>query len=386
MDNLGTEQIYLNLKSKSKKNEQMIITTKLIEAKNQKDKKNNENRIKIFKKINIFPKDKSIWIYNSFKTYINNNYFECPFIPKEENWIQIDSNKKTPLEISNFIYQLEDEINYDEFNNLIKGEIILKGESKFWIFLHCEEKFNDKTVVITFSKKEFCKRCFVSLGTFINKKKEKNNQDNMNKINNINNIKNKIDNMEQKILYESNADASRIMSLNNSEIGIHNLDNNIYINIDNNIDYNYNINNQENDECNEYEYEFVNLKTQELVEEINLKEKEKMKTKILNNYTMFNIITLDIKIFDDGQIIKIKIKLNNGNYENEIEGNFFIPALDIIYINNNTENIKSSGYKIRIAGSGEGCAVNSFSNEINCKDKKYRYNKGTNGCICCNLY
>ena len=153
MENIGTEQIYLNLKSKSKKKEQKIITTTSFESQNKKlsKKDEKENRIKILKKINIFPKDKSIWQYNSFTTYINNNYFECPIIPEEEKWTQIESNKKTPIELSNFIYQLQDEINYDEFNNLIKAEIILKGESKFWIFLHCEEKFNDKTVVITFS-------------------------------------------------------------------------------------------------------------------------------------------------------------------------------------------------------------------------------------------
>ena len=37
------------------------------------------------------------------------------------------------MELKNAIYQLKDEIDYEHFDNIIKAEIILKGESTFWL-------------------------------------------------------------------------------------------------------------------------------------------------------------------------------------------------------------------------------------------------------------
>ena len=374
MENIGTEQIYKYLKAQ--KNEEKILSEKIIS--NIKEHKINNDNINTIKKSNNFPEQSSKWLYNSFTTYINDNYFECPIISEDEKWLQNEQNKKSPIEIRNLIFQLKDEINYEKFNNIIKANIILKGESKFWIFLHCEKNISDKTVVIVLSKQEFCKRCFVSLGAFIDKDLNNNKKKNTNNNNNIN-----LNNIQRKILYESNTDASKIMSVSSNN-GYQNIDNNIDINnniyFDNNID---NIDNIDNNEENK-EYEFVIFKSQELVEEISIKDKKEKNinndNKMLNDIDL-NVCFLNINIFDDGKNIIVKTKLNRGNYENEIKENSFKPIFDISCINNIDNSYKFPTFKIMFAGSGEGCKIDYFYNVINNKDKKYF--RKPNDCQCC---
>ena len=255
MEGIDSEHIYKQLKLQSKQ----------IGEKNSAEKsfllQNKNTNINNYKRINIFPLKNTKWFYNSFNTYFNKNNLECPNI-SEENWLQSSSNKKPPIELRNLIYSFEEEINYEQFNNLVRANIMLKGESRFWIFLHCEEKFNDKTAVITISKEEFCKRCFVSLGTFVDKQPKKN---------------------EKNILNESLVETSRIMSACSS--AYHNFDNNIDINVENNLDNNYDYDNNININNINDQYEFVIFKTQELVEEISLTDKkEKQKNNIYNIY------------------------------------------------------------------------------------------------------
>ena len=366
MENIGTEHIYEHLKSK--KIEEKFLAEKSLA--NQNELKN-KNKVKAKSYIIKFPTQYSHFVYNTFTTYINDNYFECPIISEADKWLQLGIDKKPPVELTNLIYQLKYEINYEQYNNIIKANVILKGESKFWIFLHCEDNFNDKTILIILSKKEFSKRCFVSVGTFIDK-----NINNNNNKNNIN-INSSLNNIERKILYESNTDASKIINISNNN-GYQSIDYNIDNNLDNNIDYN-NINTNDVNEGN-IEYEFVIFKTQELVEEISLKDKlEKNKNNINNmfNDINLNVCYLNINVFDDGINVNAKIKLNDGNYENEIKENFF---KSVFNITNN--NIISPKCKIMFAGSGE-CKINCFENEIN--EKKYKYNKYSNDCQCCSI-
>ena len=377
MENIGIEHIYLNLKIKTKNIEKYIISSKPL------------NDTKKYKKKNTFPKDDSLWLYNSFKTYINDNFLECPIISSEK-WEQFENHQEdinnNIIEIKNSIFLLKEKINYDKFNNNIMTDIILKGESNFWIFLHDSEKFSDKTTVIILSKKDYSKRCFVSLGTFINKNQLKNKGKILNSINkkqqlnlNDNNISNKV--IEKNILYESNIDASRSITLGNSNNMFRNIDNNSDIRIEKNIDANietdFDINNGNID------YEFVVFKKQELVEEISLeKKKEKEKKNINNNDKPFlNVCRLKIYIFDDGHKIDIKIRLNDGEYENEISEKYFKSTFDVGSTN---KMINKKENKIMFAGSGEGCGVLFFSNEINSKDHKY-FLKRTNDCQCCNI-
>lgn len=365
MENIGTENIYLYLKSRAKKLKEIFLSKKSSLSQSLK-KGQNEN---INKANNIFPMNNTNWYYNTFTTYTNNNSIECPNSPSE-NWYQSSSDKKGPMELKNSIYQLKDEINYEYFDNIIKAEIILKGESTFWLFLHCGEKFNDRTAVIAISKEDFSHRCFISLGTFINKELNRNKSNDKNYLNN------------------SNSNTNKRMKLN-----INNIDNNIDyndINLDNNFDYN-NIqinNNYTND------YEYIIFRKQELVEEISLedrKEKLKKNKKGEDKYYLYNgeknTCYLNIIVYDDGQNIDVKIKVNDGKYENEIKGDFFIPSYDLGNINVNSsidESYKLEGSKMMIAGSGDECKIQYLFNEIYYKEVKLGppYKK-QNDCQCC---
>jgi len=365
MKNIGTENIYIYLKSRAKKLKEIFLTKK---SSLSQSLKKSQNEI-MNKANNIFPMNNTNWYYNAFTTYMNNNSIESPYTPSE-NWYQISSDKKGPIELKDVIYQLKDEINYEYFDNIIKAEIILKGESTFWLFLHCGERFNDKTAVIAISKEDFSQRCFVSLGTFINKELNRNKSNDNNYLNN------------------SHSNTNKRIKLN-----INNIDNNIdynEMNLDNNFDYNNIPTN--NNYVNEYEY--VIFKKQELVEEISLEDrKEKLKKKKDGedkNYFINgekNTCNLNIIVYDDGQNIDVKIKMNDGKYENEIKGDFFMPSYDLgnISINSNIDEIyKLDGSKIMIAGSGDECKIQYFFNEIYYKELKSGPNyKKQNDCQCC---
>ena len=71
------------------------------------------------------------------------------------------------MDITNKIFECEETINYRLVNNIIKANVLLKGDGMLWIFLHLNHKFTDKTIVILFSKKEYSQRVEMSLGSFI---------------------------------------------------------------------------------------------------------------------------------------------------------------------------------------------------------------------------
>jgi hypothetical protein len=79
--------------------------------------------------------------------------------------------------------------------------------------------------------------------------------------------------------------------------------------------------------------------------------------------------------------------VNDGKYENEIKGDFFMPAFDIGNISVNSsidENYKLEGNKIMIAGSGDECKIQYLFNEIYYKEIKSGQNcKKQNDCQCC---
>lgn len=380
MERVGTENLYLYLSARSKifdgenkLGNESITQNELQSQKIETNIRNEECTLTNTK----------LWLHNSFSTYINNNSIECPVIVDEEKWLQNEPNRGNQNELRNVIYKLQKEINYFQYNNLLNAEIVLKGESKFWIFLRCEEKFNEKTVAIILSKKDFCKRCFVSLGSFVDKKIDNNKINIMinNSLKNKNNINNSNKN---KILYINHSDLLN----NNNSYRCKNIDNNFDYNNDNNDDYN---NETISNNCNtinnndgKIDYDFAILKTQELVEELTLEEKKKKyKNNPMNNNNN-NICFLDINVFDDGNKINVKIKLNKGKYDNEISGNCFRSAFDTQNNTNISSSYKLPKYKIMIAGSGEGCSVLQFSNQMINKMQKigYRNNKEVS-CQCC---
>ena len=362
MKSIGTGDIFIYLKSRAKKFKEIFLTKK--SSLSQSFKRSQDESIK--KVDNIFPMNSTNWYYNKFTTHLSNNSIECPNIPSE-NWYQSSPGKKEPIELQNVIYQSKDEINYEYLDNIIKAEIILNGESTFWLFLHCGEKFNDNTIVITISKEDLSQRCFVSLGTFINKELKRNNP------------------IDKNCLNNSYSNENKKMKLN-----INNIDNNIdynEMNLDNNFDYNDNLPNK-NNYVNEYEY--VIFRKQELVEEISLEDRKaklKQKKDDYFNDREKNTCHLNLIVLDDGQNIDVKIKMNDGKYENEIKGDFFMPSFDLGNISINSsinESYKYSGSKIMIAGSGDECKIVYLLNEINSKEAKLGPNyKKQNDCQCC---
>ena len=348
MNGINSENIYTNLKITIEKLKEKITAKNILI--NKAESKTKKDQLKYLHLSNTFPSNCINWSFTKFSTYINNINTESPSISQgeeEENFIQNEPNQKSHIDITNKIFQLNQSINYSKLTNSIKAEIELEGESKFWVFLHCEEKnYNHKTGVIILSRENY-NRNFISLGTFIEKGE--------------NNIKNNLNTINQ-----------------------------------------------------DKNYDFIEFKKQELIEENSVKEKnEKLKKKINEKNININNISdmeylyekksfMELNVVDDGNKVFCKIKLNEGEYINEIIGDFFFPVfenvLDIKDNNENEDNIinlnikeKDSlsnnalhGYKIRIAGSGEKCTVISFNNELTLKNLKYELNKQTD-CQCCEI-
>ena len=356
MKGIDIESIYTNLKMTSEKMKEKII----LKNKNifKSESKNKKEQIKYLKTIFIFPTLNTNYTYKKFSTYTNQFLTECPLITEMKENFQNFSNQNTRIEITNKIYDLNHIINYYKLNNKIKIQLELEGDSKFWLFLHCEEKFNDKTAVVLLSKENY-DRNFISFGIFLNK----------NETSNITNS------------------------------------------FDGNI--NININSNENKD-----YEFIEFKKQELVEENTVKEKnekykkninteKEQKDEIIDDDLSQTKSLYDLIISDDGSKILCQVKLNEGGCENNAIGDFFFPVFENMGGENNTENefdniIKLNmnekdkknkdnnstnfGYKIKIAGSGDKCTVINFSNELNLKNQKFEFNNKQTDCQCCFIF
>ena len=346
MNGIDTENIYINIRSTIERMKGKIISKNLFLNKMKTNSKKKKEQIDYLKATNLFPSNNKNWTFTKFSTYKNNFLTECPYnsSDEKENFIKSELDQSSHIDITNTIYDLNQCINYSKLNNFIKAEIELEGESKFWIFLHCDEKnYNNKTAVFILSR-DISYRSFISLGTFIEK--------------------------------------SEITNLNNNQ----------------NLKA-------------ENKFEFIEFKKQELIEENTIKEKEEKYIKLLkeqnNDKNIRDIYErksfYEINIIDDGYKIIFKVKLNNGEYINEIIGDFFSPVFENVNEINNDENeneldniinlnIKDKdtsnsypGYKIRIAGSGEKCTVVYFENELNLKNQKFEFNRD-NDCQCCEIF
>ena len=355
MKGVDTEKIYIYLKLTSEKTKEKIISKNKILYKSES--KNKKDQIKFLKTTLTFPSLNINYSYKKFSTYTNQFLIECPLISDNSNFSENFPQENSNIEITNKIYDLNQRINYYKLNSIIRAKIELEGDSKFWLFLHCEENFNEKTAVILISKENY-DRNFIILGTFINKRENEN-------------IMNSFDN-----------------NINNLGLG-------------------------ENKD-----YEFIEFKKQELVEENTVKEKNEKYKKIINTEKeqKDEIIDDDLSqtkslydliISDDGSKILCQVKLNEGGCENNAIGDFFFPVFENMGGENNTENefddiIKLNmnekdkknkdnnstnfGYKIKIAGSGDKCTVINFSNELNLKNQKFEFNNKQTDCQCCFIF
>ena len=140
---------------------------------------------------------------------------------------------------------------------------------------------------------------------------------------------------------------------------------------------------------NDKKYFFRIFQTMQLVETYDRNSKDFiMNTK----YEKYDSSLIKINIVDDGtEKIKVSAWMNEGNAENVLQGNFFIP----VCMNNDDKNLRNSAfdvytenYKIMFAGSGNSCEVIRFSCETDFKEDFDYFagcNKGFNSCNCCNI-
>jgi hypothetical protein len=167
IENTGIEAIYYILRKNAKKGQKdndLFLEQFIFNQNNS-----NYNKEEIKQAIKYIPfTEKTNWKYSSFSTEINKNNVEYPEI-LSNSWTPICPNVDNGMDITYKIFECEESINYKLVNNLVKANVVLQGESMFWIFLHTNNhKFDDKTVVIVFSKKEYTQRVTMSLGSFVN--------------------------------------------------------------------------------------------------------------------------------------------------------------------------------------------------------------------------
>lgn len=96
---------------------------------------------------------------------------ESPLIVND-TWSESNAKASNGIELRNLIFQTEETFNYYITYNKIKANVILKNDSSFWIFLHSQNSFSERTATIHFSKEEFSQRIFISFGIFYNKDTE----------------------------------------------------------------------------------------------------------------------------------------------------------------------------------------------------------------------
>ena len=140
---------------------------------------------------------------------------------------------------------------------------------------------------------------------------------------------------------------------------------------------------------NDKKYFFRIFQTMQLVETYDRNSKDFiMNTK----YEKYDSSLIKINIVDDGtEKIKVSAWMNEGNAENVLQGNFFIPVCmnyDDKNLRNSAFDVYTENYKIMFAGSGNSCEVIRFSCETEFKEDFDYFagcNKGFNSCNCCNI-
>jgi hypothetical protein len=123
--------------------------------------------------------DKTNWYYSSFSTSYNKRSIEYPLIVSNV-WTEANLNNENGIEITNKIFESQESVNYNYVDSSIKANILLQGESSFWIFLHTNKIIDENTGIIIVTKKEYSQNVVISLGTFANFNKMKIDGDNGN--------------------------------------------------------------------------------------------------------------------------------------------------------------------------------------------------------------
>lgn len=110
----------------------------------------------------------SLWEYAMFTTQIYKINEEIPII-QNNKFSKVDTITllKNNLSIRNLIFKSDLQIDYGICNTEINLSFTLKGESTFWLFLHCDENINETTSAVIQINKEEKKNAFINLGVFM---------------------------------------------------------------------------------------------------------------------------------------------------------------------------------------------------------------------------
>ena len=132
MNGIDSENLFISMKLSIERIKEKIISKNITLRKNELKSKIKKEQIEYLKTTTVFPKNNQDWVYSKFSTYLNNFNTECPKISKEKelNFITPEQNQKPDIDITNYIYQLNQSINYYKLNNIINAKIELKRRIK----------------------------------------------------------------------------------------------------------------------------------------------------------------------------------------------------------------------------------------------------------------
>ena len=172
MEDLDSEELYQLIKSKIKAQNEI---NQIFQKSSCRDYTYTQEEINCAKKSITFDVNNiNNWVSANFESDLNDKNILFPKI-KGKWGARGKIQKKFGIDISNLIFLSNEDINYKIVNNYLKSTVILTGGSEYWIFLHSKGKFDNETIAISFSKKDFSEVVIMSLGLFIKVNNVENN-------------------------------------------------------------------------------------------------------------------------------------------------------------------------------------------------------------------
>ena len=215
MEDLDSEELYQLVKSKLRTQNEI---NQIFKNSTTQDYIYTQEEINCAKKFITFDVNNlNNWVSANFESDLNEKNILFPKI-KGKWGAGGKIQKKFGIDISNLIFLSNEDINYKLVNNYLKSTVILTGGSEYWIFLHSKGKFDNETIAISFSKKEFSEAVFMSLGLFIKTNNDENN--------NNDEEDNKSDDQNNEYCFRVFHSMQLIRSYNKNESNNHKYDNN----------------------------------------------------------------------------------------------------------------------------------------------------------------
>jgi len=154
-----TENIYLNQKKKILE----IMSANKCGLNNEHPDSNDLKKYIIFN--DPSETNRINWKYAIFDTdQVFNEDF--PMIKTQWEDTEINQNSKG-IEVRNLIFASNDELNLKTMRVVNYFDVVLKGESTFWLITRSSDVLNKFSAVIKLSKEDRSQKVFVSFGTFV---------------------------------------------------------------------------------------------------------------------------------------------------------------------------------------------------------------------------